>query len=164
MGNPAGVKRDFEALEKRRLKALRLLENNSTDQSEVARRLHVCRQTVSRWMKEFRAGGKKALNKAGRAGRKAELTEADREWLKYLLLEGPEELGFETSLWTCARVAQLIEVEFGVEYHPGHVWKILDDLGWNCQRQVLLGRRRPARARDRGSLRKSSKSSKSSRA
>ena len=107
MGNPAGVKRDFEALEKRRLKALRLLENNSMDQSEVACRLHVCRQTVSRWMKEFRAGGKKALNKAGRAGRKAELTEADREWLKYLLLEGPEELGFETSLWTCARVAQL---------------------------------------------------------
>jgi hypothetical protein len=25
-----------------------------------------------------------------------------------------------------------------VEYHPGRVWKILDDLGWNRQRQVLL--------------------------
>src|SRR6266852_3999260 len=126
MGNPAGVKRDFEALEKRRLKALRLLENNSTDQSEVARRLHVCRQTVSRWMKEFRAGGKKALKKAGRAGRKPELTEADRGWLGELLLKTPEELGYKSSVWTCASVTDLIVEEFGIEYHPGHVWKILD--------------------------------------
>ena len=44
MGNPAGVKRDFEALEKRRMQAIRLLEKNDLNQSEVARRLHVCRQ------------------------------------------------------------------------------------------------------------------------
>jgi hypothetical protein len=31
-------------------------------------------------MKEFRAGGKKALKRAGRHGRKAELTEVDREY------------------------------------------------------------------------------------
>src|SRR5205085_102165 len=70
MGNPAGVKRDFEALEKRRMQAIGLLQKNDLNQSEVARRLHVCRQTVSRWADEFKAGGKPALKKAGRAGRK----------------------------------------------------------------------------------------------
>ncbi len=35
-GNPAGVKRDFAALEKRRLKAIGLLENNGLNQSAVA--------------------------------------------------------------------------------------------------------------------------------
>jgi transposase len=39
-------------------------------------------------------------------------------------------------------VAHLIDNEFGVEYHAGHVWKILNDLGWSCQRPV-------GRARDR---------------
>ena len=39
MGNPAGVGRDFEALEKRRMKAVRLLEKGDLNQSEVARRL-----------------------------------------------------------------------------------------------------------------------------
>jgi hypothetical protein len=50
-------------------------------------------------------------------------------------LQGPEKLDYETPLWTCARVAHLIEKEFGVEYQRGHVWKILDDLGWSCQRE-----------------------------
>ena len=96
MGNPAGVKRDFEALEKRRMEAIGLLENIGLNQSEVARRLHVCRQTVSRWVDEFREGGQKALQKAGRAGRKPELTEADLKRLGDLLLQGPEKLGYET--------------------------------------------------------------------
>jgi transposase len=142
MGNPAGVKRDFGALEKRRMEAIRLLEKRDLNQSEVARRLRVCRQTVSRWVEEFKADGKDGLKKAGRAGRKAQLTEADRARLEELLLKGPEKLGYETPLWTCARVAHLIEHEFGIEYHRGHVWKVLDDLGWSCQRPVGRARER----------------------
>ncbi len=142
MGNPAGVKRDFEALEKRRLQAIRLVERNDLNQSEVARRLRVCRQTVSRWVEQFKTGGKDALKKAARAGRKPQLSEADRERLEELLLKGPERLGYETPLWTCARVAHLIEKEFGVEYHHGHVWKVLDELGWSCQRPVGRARER----------------------
>src|SRR5437868_10194441 len=109
MGNPAGVKRDFEALEKRRMQAICLLEKNDLNQSEVARRLHVCRQTVSRWADEFKAGGKPALKKAGRAGRKPQLSQAERARLEELLVKGPERLGYETPLWTCARVAHLIQ-------------------------------------------------------
>jgi len=142
MGNPAGVKRDFDALEKRRMEAIRLLQKSDLNQSEVARRLRVCRQTVSRWVEEFKAGGKDGLMKAGRAGRKAQLTAADRARLEKLLLEGLEKLGYETPLWTCARVAHLIEQEFGIRYHRGHVWKVLDDLGWSCQRPVGRARER----------------------
>ena len=142
MGNPAGVKRDFEALEKRRMKAIRLLEKGDLNQSEVARRLQVCRQTVSRWGEEFRTGGKGVLKRAGRAGRKAQLTDRERKRLQELLLKGPEKLGYETPLWTCARVAHLIEQEFGVRYHRGHVWKVLDNPGWSCQRPVGRARER----------------------
>ena len=69
MGNPKGVKRDFEALEKRRLKAVRLLEKEWS-QSQVARKVGVHRQSVSRWAQQLAASGRAGLKKAGRAGRK----------------------------------------------------------------------------------------------
>ena len=124
------------------MKAVQLLEKGDLNQCEVARRLRVCRQTVSGWVLQRRQGGEDALKGAGRAGRKPELSETDRQRLQDLLLQGPEQLGYETPLWTCGRVAHLIESEFGVAYHPGHVWKVLDALGWSCQRPVGNARER----------------------
>ena len=124
------------------MQAVRLLQRGRLNQSQIARQLRVGRQTVSRWAEGFRSGGMDALRAAGRAGRKPNLTGADRDRLQELLLKGPEELGYETPLWTCARVAHLVRKEFEVEYHRGHVWKILDGLGWSCQRPVGRARER----------------------
>lgn len=68
MENPRGVRRDFEALEKRRLATVDLFGEGLND-SEIGRRLKVSNQTVSRWRKQYLAGGRQALYKAGRAGR-----------------------------------------------------------------------------------------------
>jgi transposase len=141
MGNPAGVRRDFEALEKRRFQAIRLLDRG-LNQSEVARRVKVVRQTVARWASQYRQRGAASLKKAGRAGRKPLLGGADRKRLEELLLQGPEAIGYETPLWTCPRVAHLIEREFGIRYHEGHVWKVLVGLGWSPQRPTGKARER----------------------
>ena len=141
MGNPAGVPRDFEALEKRRFHAIQMLERGLR-QAEIARQLRVVPQTVARWVHDYRSGGKSALRKAGRAGRKPRLSEQQRQQLEKLLVAGPEQLGYETPLWTCPRVAHLIEQEFAVTYHEGHVWKILVGLGWSPQRPEGRARER----------------------
>jgi len=141
MGNPAGVRRDFDALEKRRFRAIRLYERGE-NQSAIARQVKVVRQTVARWVQQYRAQGKSGLRKAGRAGRKPRLSGQHWRRLHTLLLQGPERLGYETPLWTCPRVAHLIEQEFGVRYHEGHVWKILVGLGWSPQRPVGRARER----------------------
>ena len=133
MGNLKGVRRDFEALEKRRLAAVKLF-GEEFNNSEIGRRVKVCNQTVSRWRKQYEAGGRAALQKAGRAGRKPLLSSTDRRRLVELLRQGPERLGYETPLWTCWRVAHLIEQEFGIRYHSGHVWKLLRGLNWSVQR------------------------------
>jgi len=133
MGNLRGVRRDFGALERRRLEALKLLKQGY-NQSEVARRVKVCSQTVSRWARAVLAQGEKALSAAGRAGRKPLLDGRQRKQLIARLLEGPERLGYETPLWTCNRVAHLIQEEFGIRYHSGHVWKLLRQLNWSPQR------------------------------
>ena len=122
--------------------AIAMLKQGKLSQSEIARRLRVSRQTVSRWWAEFAQGGRDALKRAGRAGRKPELGAANLERLQELLLQSPEALGYATPLWTCARVADLIRREFNVTYHPGHVWKVLDGLGWSCQRPEGRARER----------------------
>jgi transposase len=141
MGNPAGVRRDFKALEKRRMQAVRLLDKG-LNQSEVARRIKVARQTVARWVAQRRLSGDSALKMAGRAGRRPRLNPADRQRLIESLRQGPESIGYETPLWTCARVGHLIEREFGIRYHEGHVWKILVSLGWSPQRPESRARER----------------------
>lgn len=145
MGNPAGVKRNFKALERRRLQALRLLDQGLT-QSEVARRLRVGQQSVSRWAQQAAQGGLEALRYPGRAGRKPQLSAAQLTQLEQLLLDGPEAHGYLTPLWTCQRVARLIQEQFGIRYHPGHVWKILVRLGWSPQRPVGRPRERDEQA------------------
>jgi transposase len=133
MGNPAGVTRDFNALERRRLQAARLLERGLS-QAEVARRLGVHRQSVSRWAQQLTAAGRAGLKQATHVGRPPQLTAADLRRLAQLLKQGPEAVGYATSLWTAARVATVIERTWGIRYHPGHVWRLLGQLGWSCQR------------------------------
>jgi transposase len=141
MGNPAGVRRDFDALERRRFDAIRLLDEG-LNQTDIAHRLKVSRSTVVRWVAQYRRQGRAGLRKAGRAGRKPRLGEKDRQRLEGLLLRGPEALGYETPLWTCPRVAHLLEQEFGIHYHEGHVWKVLVSLGWSPQRPTGKARER----------------------
>ena len=141
MGHPAGVKRDFRAMEQRRLKAAQLLERG-VSKAEVARQLGVHRQSVERWAKQLAKHGRGGLRHPGRAGRKPRLSPAQLKRMERALKRGPEALGYATSLWTLDRVAELIEQECGVRYHPGHVWRILRQLEWSCQRPTGRARER----------------------
>jgi transposase len=45
-------------------------------------------------------------------------------------------------LWTTARVAQVIDQLTGIRYHPDHVCRLLQKLGWSCQRPTGRARQR----------------------
>lgn len=135
MGNPAGVKRDFAALEERRFRAYTLLKRGVSE-AEVARQVGVHRQSVNRWAQQIEEQGRNGLKKAGRAGRKPRLSVDDLKDLETKLKQGAQAAGYDTNLWTLERVAELIKRDFGVEYHPGHVGWLLGKLGWSCQRPV----------------------------
>jgi transposase len=105
-------------------------------QSEVARRVGVHRQSVSRWAQQLEAEGWHGLKKAGRAGRRPRLSAEDLKKIQRGLKRKPEALGYETGLWTAWGVAHLIEEECGVRYHTSQAWRILRQLGWSCPRPV----------------------------
>ena len=135
MGNPRGVKRDFIALERRRRQAVRFL-TQGLSQAEVARRVGVHRQSVSRWERQWKAEGLASLKRAPRAGRKPRLSGEDLGRIRQGLKRGPRALGYDTPIWTARRVGHLIEQACGVRFTPRHVWWLLRQLGWSCQRPV----------------------------
>jgi transposase len=63
-----------------------------------------------------------------------------------ILSAGPLKSGYRTDLWTCPRVAEVIERNFGIRFHPGHVWKLLRSLAWSCQKPEQRARERDERA------------------
>ena len=132
-------------MEQRRLEAGWLLRKGLS-RSEVARQVGVHRQSMSRWARRLAEEGRSGLKRLGRAGRRPRLGAQNRERIRRALKPGPEALGYETGLWTANRVAHVIEQDCGVQYHPGHVWRLLRQLGWSSQRPTgwALERSQPA--------------------
>lgn len=145
MGNIRGVKRDFDQLQRRRFQAAKLFDQGFS-KSEVARRLKVSAQSAGRWHAAWQSHGNAGLQKAGRAGRKPRLTPAQLDQLERALHQGPQALGYDTPLWTAVRVTDLIQRQTGVQYHPDHIYRLLGQLGWSCQRPTGRALERDERA------------------
>ncbi len=138
---PFRPRRDFAGLKQRRLRAARMFEAGKT-QAEVARTLGVSRQSASRWEEQFRAGGAVRLHGAGRAGRKPKLTPEQLAAVATALKRGAQAHGFGTNLWTLPRVALVVSRVAGIKYHPGHVWRLMPQLGWTLQRPARQAKER----------------------
>ena len=120
------------SLEKRRRRAVALAKNG-LGLSEIARRILSSVSSVHRWLLAWKEGGSKALESKPVPGRPKKLLAKQRKKLEGLLLSGAMACGFPNELGTLKRIALLVRREFGVHYHPSHLWKILRASGWSCQ-------------------------------
>jgi transposase len=142
MATYVAPRRDFHALEVRRQRAARLFAAGTETQGAIARRVGVSRQSVMRWYRAWRKGGRRALRTAGRAGRKPRLNATHLARVEAALRQGPRAFSFTTNLWTLPRVATVIKRLTGVQYHPGHVWRVLGALDWTLQRPAKRAKER----------------------
>lgn len=101
---------------------------------EIAKHLRVHRSGVPMWIEHWNRYGELGLWEGHRSGRPAELTERQREELADILDSGPVAYGLETGIWTSPLVAEIIREEFHRSYHPGHVRKLLRQMGYSVQR------------------------------
>jgi transposase len=132
-------------LEQRRRQAVALLEQGMKP-AKVAKTVGTSRASVTRWRQGYEARGQKALESKPHPGGTSRLTLAQRKRLIRLLLQGPRKHGYGTELWTLARVAEVIGVTFGVEYHPSAVWHILRSMRWSSQKPERRARERDEQA------------------
>jgi transposase len=127
--------------EARRMRAWELKEKG-WKQRDIAEALGVTPGAVSQWMKRAREEGPEALRSRRGGGPKPRLSAEQLSRLPGLLNKGAEHFGFRGDVWTQPRVAKLIEREFGVSYHPGHVGRILKAIGWSRQKPVTRAEQR----------------------
>ncbi len=121
-----------EELERRRKRAAELIDAGESPML-IARILGIHRSSLYRWRQA--RNKPEGLNAKPHLGPRPRLSEEQLGHLEELLLEGAEAHGWHNPLWTAARVAFIIECEFGLSYHPEHVRKILKQrLGWTCQK------------------------------
>ena len=102
--------------------------------SEIARLLQVHRSSVHSWIQNWNEHKKEGLYEGHRSGRPSALNEKNKEQLRDIVDSGPVAYGLQTGVWTSPIVAQIIEDEFSVHYHPGHVRKLLKEMGFSVQR------------------------------
>jgi transposase len=102
--------------------------------SLIAVRLGASRQSVNRWLRAARRRGRKALAARPAPGRPAKLTPTQLGQLRRLLIRGALAAGYATNLWTCPRIAKTIGQRFGVHYHVDYLPRLLDALGFSCQK------------------------------
>jgi len=113
----------------RRLQAFRLRERG-WGRRDVAAAMDVSERSVSHWDAVARVGGPLALLSSPIPGRPPVLSPEQRRMIPEFLWHGAEAYGFRGSVWTCARIAKVIEEEFGVAYDKGHVSRLLKQLRW----------------------------------
>lgn len=121
-----------KTLERRRRRAVALLMAGAS-LSAVARQIRASISSVWRWWDAHQHGGDAALKPKPVPGRPSKLSAKQRQRLWSILLAGAVPYGFPNEIWTLNRIAQVIQKEFGVEYHPCHIWKCLRAAGWSCQ-------------------------------
>ena len=144
MKSEKGKQRSKE-LKKRRMRAAGMFDSGKS-QAYVVSKLEVSRQSASRWYHAWKERGRKGLIGAERAGRKPRLNREQIQAVERALRRGPLAHGYPTDLWTLARLSAVIEKLTGVHYHPGHVWKVMDKIGWSLQRPAKRARERNKKA------------------
>jgi transposase len=122
-----------QVLEHRRRRALALLKDGLS-LNGVSRRLACAASSVMRWRNAFRRRGHQAFEVRSSPGRPPKLTSIQQRRLVRLLLQGPLAQGYRTDLWTTARIAEVIQRNFAVRYHPDHVGRLMHKLGWTPQK------------------------------
>lgn len=110
-----------------------LLNHDNNTSGEIAKTLKVSLSGVSEWLKIYSEQGVDGLLEGHRSGRPSFLSDVDKILLCDIIDSGPIAYGYVSGLWTSIRIADVIEQEFGIRYHPGHVRKLLADFGFSVQ-------------------------------
>ena len=117
----------------RRIHAV-LLNHQEHTSGEIAQMLEAPRSKVSLWLGQYESCGWEALLEGHRSGRPKELTSAQVSQLDGIIDSGPVAYGFSSGVWTSPMIGRVIQEEFSVNYHPGHVRKLLKAMGFSVQR------------------------------
>lgn len=111
-----------------------LLNHQENTSGQIAKILSSSRSKVSEWLKNYESYGYEALLEGYRSGRPCELKKFQLAKLAGIIDGGPVAYGYNSGVWTSIMISDVIHDEFFVDYHPGHVRKLLKDMQYSMQK------------------------------
>lgn len=133
--------------EGRRFRAVQLAQQGWIHK-DIADALGISEAAVSQWLAQFALSGSQGLLSHPHGG-VTKLTGEQKALIPDFLWHGAEAYGFRGECWTCARIAKVLQREFGVSYHKDHVSRILRDLDWTPQLPITRAIQRDEAAIER---------------
>ena len=132
-------------LERRRRLAVRRLQAGY-NVAQVAAFLEVDPRSVRRWRNAFQERGKKALRARRGAGRPSKLSATQEKIVRRWRHDPAGAHGFATELWTGARLAWLLQQEFGLRLNPNDLSAWLRARGLTPPKPARVPRERDPQA------------------
>lgn len=89
---------------------------------------------ITNWVHRFEKEGIEGLRDKKGRGRTSRLSETQRNRIRRLLSESPEDYGYNNATWTGPMLIEWIKNEMGVTYQKAQIYNILKSLGYSYQR------------------------------
>lgn len=112
----------------------------------IAEAFGVNRRAVTRWFSQYKKAGKKSLRSKKAAGPSFKLTIEEMSYLLDLFRDDATEHGFETPLWTCKRIQQVMQNRMGKKLHTTNIMRWLKRLNFTNQKPQRRASQRDERA------------------
>ncbi len=112
-----------------------MLSMDGYTSGDIAKLLRVSSSAVRSWVHLWNDYGQEGLLEGHRRGRTSQLSPEDKERLSNIIESGPIAYGFQSYTWTAQIICQVIQKEFQVSYNPGHVRRLLKQLGFYVRRK-----------------------------
>ena len=122
-----------DVLEHLRIKAVELWKKEKKVK-DIAENFGVTQAAVYYWIKRYKKKGITSLKKRKAKGAKLKLSETNIKKLLKMLEKTADNYGFESPLWDCKKITQLIKETFGKTIHFSNVWRLLQRLGLSSQK------------------------------
>ena len=131
-----GRKIDPKAMEEIRKRAVERVQDGESPEV-VIKTLGFSRACIYNWLARYRVGGWHALRTGHRSGRPKKISGPQMQWIYRTIKDkDPRQLKFAFALWTRAMVADVIKKQFGIKLSLASVSRLLDQLGFSCQKPL----------------------------
>src|SRR3989338_746818 len=127
-----GRQLSHEVLEQYRFRTVKLKEKG-WQVNQIAEAFGVNRRAVTRWFTTFRQHGSKALKSKKANGPEPKLSQEERQHILSIIKNPAGDYGFETSLWTCKRLQQIIKEKIKKDIDVSNIWRWLRVWGLTSQ-------------------------------
>lgn len=122
-----------DVLEHLRMQAIKLWKKDKKVR-DIAEDFGVTLSAVYKWIKDYKRQGLNGLKKRKAKGAKPKLSGNEVKKLVELIRKTADNYGFESPLWDCKKIRQLILEKFKKSLHFSNVWRLLKKLGLSPQK------------------------------